>query len=74
LLLDDSNIIPYDLAGLRAVLTIGSMFDLELCAEEHFYLLPFVNFVKLINLFFCGDIIEDYDSSVAIVIKGVLRF
>jgi len=54
--------------------TVGSMFDLERCAEEHFYLFPFVNFVKLINLFFCGDIIEDYDSSVAIVIKGVLRF
>ena len=54
--------------------TVGSMFDLERCAEEHFYLFPFVNFVKLINLFFCGDIIEDYDSSVAIVIKWVLGF
>jgi hypothetical protein len=74
LLFDDADIVPNDFAGLRAVLAVSSVLVFVGIAEEHFQLYPFVYSVQFVNFLSGCDVVEHYDSSVAIVVKGVFHF
>ena len=72
--LDDTDIVPNNLAGQRTLLAVHSMFDLEWVVEKHSNLFPASDFIAFHNFISGCYITKNDDGPIPFVIEGILFF